>query len=345
VLLGSVGVLFAPQLLALMGADAEVRRIGTGYTRVLLGGEASVILLFLGNAAFRAAGNAAVAMRVLLVANALNIVLDPCFIFGLGPFPRLGVTGAAVATTIGRGIGALLAVLTLFSGRERLRLSLASLRPRPAIMATVLRLAGPAAFQYLAGSASWAVMARLLADFGSQAVAGYTIAIRLVIFAILPAFGLANAAATLVGQALGARDTARAERAAWTAARYNAWLLGITGVLFLLFASPVVARFTDDVVVRDEAVRCLRILALGFPIYGLGMVLTQAFNGAGDTWTPTWLNVLCFWVLELPLAWLLMGPAGLGPTGAYIAITVAFCTLALAGWVVFRRGAWQQRTV
>ena len=343
--LGSLGSIFAPQLLALMGASPEVLAEGTGFARVMLGGEASVILLFLLNAAFRGAGDAAIAMRVLLVSNAINIVLGPCFIFGVGPFPHLGVTGAAVATTIGRGIGALLAFLTLVSGHHRLRVALKDFVPDLIQMRALLRLAGSATFQFIISTASWIGLVRIIAVFGSVGLAGYTVAIRLLIFALLPAWGVANAAATLVGQNLGAGKPERAEQSVWVACRYNLVFLSVLGVLFVAFAPTLTGAFGHDAEVSRVAALGLRIMSIGFPCYAFGMVVMQAFNGAGDTWTPTWLNFMIFWCWEIPLAWLLAKPFGWGATGGFAAIPIAFSTLAAVGAVLFHRGKWKTRTV
>ena len=343
--LGIAGVLLAPDLLRVMGASPAVIATGSGYTRVILGGEVSVVLLFILNGAFRGAGDPSIAMRVLWIANSINIVLGPCLIFGVGPFPRLGVTGAAVATTIGRGTGALLAFAAMIRPGGRLRVRLRQFIPDPRLIRQLVGLGASASLQFLVGTASWIGLTRLLASFGSEAVAGYTVALRLVIFAILPAWGLSNAAATMVGQGLGARKPDRAERAVWTACRYNLVFLGLLGVIFLIAAPWLAARFGHDPVMTGYAARCLRIIAAGFPLYAFGMVLTQAFNGAGDTWTPTWLNFLVFWCWEIPLAWLLARPLGVGSDGAFIAIAVAFSTLAGAAALVFRRGRWKLQRV
>ena len=343
--LGTLGSIFAPQLLAMMGASPDVLGQGTGFARVMLGGEASVILLFLLNAAFRGAGDAAIAMRVLLISNAINIVLGPCLIFGVGPFPQLGVTGAAIATTIGRGTGALIAFLTLLSGQHRLRVGLKHFSPDLAQMRSLVRLAGSATFQFVIGTASWIGLVRIVSLFGSVALAGYTVAIRLLIFALLPAWGLANAAATLVGQNLGAGKPERAERSVWVACQYNLVFLTALGIIFVAFAPPLTSLFGNDPDVARVAALGLRLMAIGFPCYAFGMVVMQAFNGAGDTWTPTWLNFLVFWCWEIPLAWLLAKPLGWGSAGAFAAIPIAFSTLALAGAILFRRGKWRVQRV
>jgi putative MATE family efflux protein len=345
VALGVVGVVLAPKLLGVMGASPAVIATGSGYTRVILGGEVSVVLLFVLNGAFRGAGDPSIAMRVLWIANGINIVLGPCLIFGVGPFPRLGVTGAAVATTIGRGTGALLAFTAMVRPGGRLLVRLRQFVPDRRLMRQLVALGSSASLQFLVGTASWIGLTRLLATFGSEAVAGYTVALRMVIFAILPAWGLSNAAATMVGQGLGAHKPERAEQAVWTACRYNLAFLGLLGIIFLIAAPGIAALFGHDPVMTHYAVRCLRIIAAGFPLYAFGMVLTQAFNGAGDTWTPTWLNFFVFWCWEIPLAWLLAKPLGLGSDGAFIAIAVAFSTLAGAAAIVFRRGRWKLQQV
>jgi putative MATE family efflux protein len=345
VALGATGFILAPTLLRLMGASEAVVATGTGYARVLLGGEATVILLFLMNAAFRGAGDATIAMRVLWVANGFNLLLDPLLIFGLGPFPELGVTGAAVSTTVGRGIGVLLQLWVLFSGRGRLGVARRHLAPDFKLMGSLIRLSATGTFQMIVGMVSWIGLVRILATFGSAALAGYTVAIRIVIFALLPSWGLSNAAATMVGQGLGARKPDRAEQAVWIAANYNAAFLTVLGVAFFLAAEPMIRLFTPDPEVVRYATLCLRIVSLGFPLYAYGMVLTQSFNGAGDAWTPTWLNLFCFWLWELPLAWLLARTLGLGPAGGFIAITVSYATLAFASGVLFQRGKWKEREV
>jgi putative MATE family efflux protein len=290
-------------------------------------------------------------MRTLWIANGINIVLGPLLILGPGPLPALGVTGAAVATTIGRGTGAAVAIWQLTRTRPpgapaaRVRLGGADLRPDRAQLASLVRLSSAAALQSLVGTASWIGLVRIVALFGSAALAGYTVAIRLVIFALLPAWGLSNAAATLVGQSLGAKEPGRAERAVWLTGHYCAAFLGGVGLLFLAFARPLIAVFTPDPAVAAVGVTCLRVVATGFVLYAYGMVFTAAFNGAGDTRTPTWLNLLVFWAFEIPLAWVLAVPLGWGPTGAFAAIAVSFSMLAVASGALFRRGRWKTRAV
>src|SRR5437763_6705604 len=345
VLLGGLGVALAPHLLALMGASPAVLQIGSGYTRVMLGGEATIVVLFVVNAVFRGAGDAAIAMRVLWLANAINIVLGPCFIFGLGPFPELGVTGAAVATTIGRGTGALYAISRLLRPGSRIAVQRRHLRIDMPVMRTVARLSGSGALQSIIGMASWIGLVRIVATFGSQALAGYTIGIRIVIFALLPSWGMSNAAATMVGQALGARDPDRAERSVWRACLYNLLFLCFLGIAFVVFARTIVSAFTADEAVRAFATDCLRIIAAGFPFYAYGMVVSQSFNGAGDTVTPTMLNLIVFWLWEIPLAWALAMALGMGPRGAFVAVAVAFSTLAVAAGAIFRRGGWKRTAI
>jgi len=345
VVLGAAGALLAPKLLALMGASPEVIQAGRGYATIMLGGEAAIIVLFVSNAIFRGAGDAAIAMRVLWLANIINIVLGPLLIFGPGPFPALGVTGAAIATTTGRSIGAIYALIRLFRQASRIPVARRHVRIDVGVMRQILSLSGSATLQNLIGMASWIGLVRILAGYGDEALAGYTIAVRLIIFALLPSWGLSNAAATMVGQSLGARKPDRAEQAVWKAGAYNGRFLVAVGVLYFVAAPLILRIFTDDPAVTDYAVHCLRIVALGYPLYAYGMVLTQSFNGAGDTWTPTWLNLFCFWIFEIPLAWALAGPGGLGPSGVFWAIMAAFSLLALASAVLFRQGRWKTRVV
>jgi putative MATE family efflux protein len=343
-----IAALAAPNaafLLRVMGASDSVVASGLGFTTVMLGGNATVLLLFMLNAVFRGAGDAAIAMRVLWLGNILNIVLGPCFIFGLGPFPQLGVTGAAVATNIGRGTAVICQLVVLLRGSGRVHLAARHLRLDFSLMRSVLRLSGSGTIQILIGTASYIGLVRILSAFGSPALAGYTIGMRVILFALLPAFGVSNAAATMVGQNLGAGHPERAERAVWKAAQYNMIFLGATGVVFFFGARLIAGLFTTDPAVQPYAVSCLRIVSLGFVFYAYGMVLTQAFNGAGDTWTPTVINLLVFWVWEIPLAWWLSAHAGLGPRGVFMALTIAYSTLAVVSAVIFRRGAWKRSSV
>lgn len=343
--LGAAGAVLAPDLLRIMGAGPDVLATGTGFARVMLGGSASVFMLFVINAALRGAGDAAVAMRVLWFANALNIVLGPLFIFGVGPFPDMGVAGAAVATTIGRTAGAVYAVSRLWKGAGHIVVHREHLAVRISAMVKLARLCAVGTFQILISTAAWIGLIRILASFGSVVIAGYGIAIRMVIFAMLPAFGLSNAAATMVGQSLGAGDPARAEKSVWTASRYNLAFLGALGVVFVTLAPWIVAAFTSEPDVAHVATLALRIIGLGFPLYAFGMVMTQSFNGAGDTWTPTWINLFVFWLLEIPVAWMLSKHTTLGYRGGFVAVLIAYTALALVSAALFRRGTWKTTRV
>jgi putative MATE family efflux protein len=343
--IGLVGGWFAGDILRLMGADAAVVEQGTAYARVMLGGNATVFLIFVINAIFRGAGDASLAMRTLILANTLNLILDPCFIFGWGPFPEMGVTGAAVATNIGRGVGVLYQLWHLTGKPSRIRIHWSDLRPRAESLLVIIRTSGNGIAQMLIATTSWVGLFKILAAFGSPVLAGYTIAIRVVIFALMPAWGLANAGSTLVGQNLGANQPDCAAAAVKIAARFNAVLLGTVGFVFIVFARPIVGLFTQDPEVFTQAVRALWIVSLAFPLYAVGMCLEGAFNGSGDTATPTRLNFFCFWCGQVPLAWLLAGPLGLGPLGVYIAVPVSFTVLTLWSGVLFLRGDWKRKKI
>ena len=345
VIVGVLGVLFAPNLLGIMGAAPDVIAMGQSYTRIMLGGNIVILLIFLINAIFRGAGDAAIALRVLTIANGINLVLCPMLMFGVGPFPRLGVAGAAIGTTIGRGVGVLYQFYRLWRRDGRVVIHREQLALKAVVMKTLLRLSGTGTFQVFVGMASWIGLTRINASFGTEALAGYAIAIRIIIFALLPAWGLANAAATMVGQSLGAGKPERGEQAVWRAAFYNLVFLGVAGLGFVVFANPIAHAFTKDPAVASIAAECLRIISYGYLFYAYGMVLTNSFNGAGDTWTPTWLNLFCFWLWEIPLAWVLARHFNLGPQGVAWAVTIAFSTLAVASAVLFRRGRWKLKTV
>ena len=345
VVIGIVATPLAPRLMALMGASPWVLEHGIAFTRVMLACNFTVVTLFMVNAIFRGAGDAAIAMRTLWIANWINIALGPCLIFGLGPFPKLGIVGAAIATNIGRGTGALIALIRLFRGGGRINIRREHLHIQPSVMVRLVRLSGTATFQVFIAMASWIGLVRIISSFGSNAVAGYTFGIRVILFALLPSWGMANAAATMVGQALGAKNPDRAERAVWQAGFYNMIFLGGVGIVFVLFAPQIIWFYTDVPDVAKYGVDCLRIVAYGFLFYAYGMVLGQSFNGAGDTRTPTILNLFVFWLWEIPLAYVLSVKLGLGPRGVFIAITVAFSTLAVASALVFRRGKWKAKVV
>jgi len=304
-----------------------------------------VLLLFLINAIFRGPGDAAIAMRCLWIANACNMVLDPILIFGVGPIPALGVTGAALATTIGRGIGVLYQFYRLAGRDRRFVIERRHLRLDGGVMRSLIRLSSTGIFQILISTTSWVGLVRVIATFGTEAVAGYTVAIRVILFALLPSWGLSNAAATMVGQSLGAGKPERAERSVWRAGFYNMLFLGAAGLVFILLAPGIVAVFTEDPAVARHAVQALRIVSAGYLFYAYGMVFTNSFNGAGDTTTPTLINVVCFWMLEIPVAYLLARTLGFGPPGVFAAIVIAFAVLAVVSGLIFRRGGWKARMV
>lgn len=339
---GIIGVIFAPDILWLMGASPSVIRDGANYTRIVLGGNIVIMLLFLNNAIFRGAGDAAIAMRVLWLANALNMILGPLLIFGIGPFPKLGVTGAALATTMGRGIGALYQLRNLTNGRSLIHIRRRDLRLQPHLVFEMLKVSLGGMGQFLVHSASWIFMVRILSTFGSAAVAGYTIAIRTIIFTILPSWGLANAAATLVGQNLGAKQPERAEKSVWTAAFYNMLFLGTVSVVYFIFARDILHIYSDDPEVVRNGVLCLRIICLGYIFYAYGMVIGQSFNGAGDTRTPTVMNLFCFWIVQIPVAFVLAKILNMGSAGVFTAQASSFSLLAVISIVLFRQGRWKQ---
>ncbi len=346
IVIAVIGIFFTEELLLLMGASPGVIEQGSTYCRIMLGGSVVVLLLFLANAAFRGAGDAWIAMRSLWIANALNVVLCFLLIHGIeGVIPSLGVTGAAIATTSARGAGAIYVIWKMLKGGGRLHVMRKHLRPSPMLMKSIARLSVSGTFQMFIGTASWIALIRVMSNFGSEALAGYTIGIRILLFALLPAFGLGNAAATMVGQSLGARDPDRGERAVWIASFYGAIFLGAIGVLFFVGANPLVSHFTEEPEVLRYAVECLRIVAIGYPFYAYGMIVTQAFNGAGDTWTPTWLNFFVFWLFEIPLAYVWAFHTDIGPQGVFYSIAISFTVMAGIAVLLFKRGAWKLKAV
>ncbi|HZT00005.1 MAG TPA: MATE family efflux transporter [Terriglobales bacterium] len=344
-LVGVPCFIFAPKLLQLMGATPDIVATGSGYARLALGGSGAILMLFLNNAIFRGAGDAAIAMRLLWVSNVINLVLDPCLIFGLGPFPRMGVTGAALATFTGRSIGVLYQFYRLGKGTDRLPSLVRHLRVNLAVLWRLLRVSITGILQFAIAHTSWIGLVRIVSTFGAAALAGYTIAIRIIIFVILPSWGLSNAAATLVGQNLGAKKPDRAESSVWRTGFYNMVFLGAVGVVLIVFAEPVVRLFTQDREVVPLAASCLRILSYGNIGYAYGMVMLQSFNGAGDTITPTWVNLFGFWFLEIPLAYWLAIPMNLRSKGVFFSIVIAEGCIAAAGIVLFRRGRWKEQKI
>ncbi len=342
VIISILGIIFAADILRIMGASAIVVKEGAVFTRIMLGGSLAIILLFLINGIFRGAGDAAMAMKSLWIASLLNIILCPLLINGYGPFPELGLKGAAIATVIGRSTGVLYQCYHLFKGKGTIKLKRWHFKWDAPVAKNILNVAWPATFQFVIQSGSWIVLAALVAYTGhTEASAGYQVAIRNMVFFIMPAWGLSNAAATLVGQNLGAKQPLRAEQSVWLTAKYNALFMAAVMLLFLFFASPIVSIYTKEPEVHRYGTMALQIIGSGYIFYGIGMVMIQALNGAGDTKTPTWINLIGFWAFQVPLAWILSMPLGMGPVGSFIAIPVAESILALAAWYYFRKGKWK----
>jgi putative MATE family efflux protein len=343
--LGLPFLFLAPWLLGMMGATPAIIASGANYTRIALGGSGVVLLLFLNNAIFRGAGDAAIAMRLLWVSNILNLIFDPCLIFGLGPFPKLGVTGAALATFSGRGIGVLYQFYRLGKGTERIRILGRHMRLQGAVLWRLIRVSITGILQFVISQASWIGLVRIVSLFGAPALAAYTIAIRIVIFAILPSWGLSNAAATLVGQNLGANHPDRARKAVYRTGLWNMLFLGSVGIVFIVFAPWIINLFTQDPAVVGTAIHCLRIFSCGNIAFAYGMVMLQAFNGAGDTLTPTYVNLFGFWILEIPLAWWLAMHTGLRVNGVFVSVIVAQSVIVLISVVLFRQGRWARQRI
>jgi len=346
IVISVVGIVLAPNILHAMGADANTIAIGSTYTRIDIGGSIVIMMLFLINGIFRGAGDASMAMKSLWLANICNIILCPLFIRGFGPIPAFGLTGAAMATTTGRGIGVCYQLYHLFKGKSTIQIHRKHLNIDWSIIKSLIKIASPATLQFIIGSCGWIVIARLVAQTGqSAASAGYQTAIRVVIFFILPAWGMGNAAATLVGQNLGAKELKRAEDSVYKAAWYNAIFMGTVSIIFLTLASPIIWFFTNNAQVHDIAVQALRIITTGYIFYGIGMVMGSAFNGAGDTWTPTWINLFCFWVFQIPFAYILTITLKMGPLGSFISIPVAYALVTIVTFIYFKRGKWKKVAV
>ncbi|WP_248723318.1 MATE family efflux transporter [Seonamhaeicola sp. ML3] len=336
-----VGVLFPKEILGLMGGEADLIEEGYGYTQVLLGGNVTIMLLFLINAIFRGAGDASIAMKVLILSNGLNIILDPIFIFGLGPIPAYGVQGAAIATTIGRGVAVIFQLTVLFYGYGKIKIAFKDLVIRVGVMLNLIKVSLGGIGQFLIGTSSWVFLMRIMSEFGSEVLAGYTIAIRVMMFTLMPAWGMSNAAATLVGQNLGAQKPDRAELSVWKTGKYSSFFMGFVSVIYLVFAPQIISLFNTTLDVVKYGSLCLRVIAAGYVFYGYGMVVINAFNGAGDTKTPTKINFICFWLLQLPFAYLMAFNLDFGPIGVFWAITVAEILIAIMAIVWFRKGNWK----
>ncbi|MBL7700620.1 MAG: MATE family efflux transporter [Ferruginibacter sp.] len=341
IIVSIIGFFFPREILLLMGASAKVAEENYLFTQIMLTGNIVIMLLFINNAIFRGAGNASIAMWVLILANAINMILDPLLILGIGPFPKLGVVGAAVATTTGRTVAVLLQFYFLFNGKSLIKLAVKQFAIKKELVRNILSTSAGGMFQFIIGSCSWIFLAMIIAESGTAAVSGYGTAIRICIFTILPAWGLANAAATLVGQNLGANQPDRAEKSVWRTAFITFCFFAIVAVVFFLFGEALMRFFTQDEAAVAAGTECLHILAVGYVFFAYGMIISQAFNGAGDTRTPTYINLFVFWVLQIPLAWLLAKFLKMGPTGVYVAIGVSETVLAIVSIIIFKKGKWK----
>ena len=336
-----IGVLYPKEILSLMGGESSLIEEGFGYTKIILGGNITVMLLFLINAIFRGAGNASIAMWALILSNGLNIILDPMFIFGFGPIPAYGVEGAAIATTIGRGTAVVVQLFILFYGVGKIKIKFKDIVLRVVVMMNLIKVSLGGIGQFLIGTSSWAFLMRIMSEFGSEVLAGYTIAIRIMMFTMMPAWGLSNAAATLVGQNLGAKQPKRAEESVWKTGKYSAYFMGIVSLVYIFFAPTFLGWFSDNSAVVKYGALCLQVIAAGYIFYGYGMVVIQSFNGAGDTKTPTYINFVCFWIFQLPLAYMTAIWLDFGPIGVFVSITLAEVLIAIIGIILFKKGKWK----
>jgi putative MATE family efflux protein len=341
IVLGTVGLIFAGDILKLMGGEPELIEEGIGYTQIMYGGNLSILLLFLINGIFRGAGNAAIAMRSLWLANGINIILDPILIFGLGSIPEFGVAGAAIATTTGCSIGVIYQLYHLFNGKSIIHIAWHNIVLRWKTMKELIKVSSGGIAQFLIESASWIFLVRVVSEFGADALAGYTIAFRIIVFTLLPSWGMANAAATLVGQNLGAKQPDRAETSVWRTAMYNGGFLLVVSIVFFVFAEPILSIFTDVAAVQEIGKSALQIICFGYVFFSYGMVVGQAFNGAGDTRTPMWISLVVFWIIQIPLAWWLAMSLGLESDGVFISIAVCHSIYAVIAMVLFKRGKWK----
>lgn len=343
VIISILGIVFATDMLMWMGSSKESALYGTSFVQIMMGGSTSIMLLFLINGIFRGAGNAAIAMKSLWLANICNIILCPILINGFGPIPAFGLTGAAIATTTGRSIGVLYQLYNLFNGKGVIKMVLAYITPDIEQIKAIVKIAAPGVLQFVIASCSWIFLAKLVATTGGdQGSAGYQTALRIMMFFILPAWGLSGAAATLVGQNLGAKQVERAEKSVFVTAKYNVIFMAVIMVITLSAAHPIISFFTNDVVVLNIAVEALQIVSLGYVFYGIGMVLINAFNGAGDTWTPTKINFFGFWLFQIPLAYFLAKHLKMGPTGVFMAIPIAEACITIAGYILYKKGKWKR---
>ncbi len=342
VIVGIIGIFYAKEILGLMGGEPDLIAEGYGYTQWLIGGNITILLLFLINAIFRGAGDASIAMWTLVLSNGLNIILDPIFIFGLGPIPEYGVMGAGIATNIGRGTAVLFQLGILFFGWSRIKLGIRDMIVRVKTMLNLIEVSLGGIAQFFIGTSSWVFLMRIMSEFGSDVLAGYTIAIRVMMFTFMPAWGMSNAAATLVGQNLGAKKPDRAERSAWITGKYNAWFMAILSLIYLFFAENIIRLFNEEPIVVENGTLCLQIIAAGYIFYAYGMVISQAFNGAGDTRTPTKINFIAFWIFQLPFAYLASITFELGPLGVFLAILLAEILLSVIAMVWFKKGRWKK---
>tara|TARA_R110002049_G_scaffold306714_1_gene505662 strand:+ start:942 stop:2351 length:1410 start_codon:yes stop_codon:yes gene_type:complete len=342
IITGIFGAIYSKEILGLMGGSSELIQEGHGYTQLMIGGNISILLLFLINAIFRGAGDASVAMWILVLSNGLNIILDPIFIFGWGPITEYGVMGAAIATNIGRGTAVLFQLIILFFGWSKIKISISDIVIRFKVMTNIIKVSAGGIAQFLIGTSSWIFLMRIMSEFGSEVLAGYTIAIRVIMFSLMPSWGMSNAAATLVGQNLGANKPDRAEESVWKTGKYNAIFMFSISLIYLFFAENIILSFNNTPQVVEYGTLCLQIIAAGYVFYAYGMVLTQAFNGAGDTNTPTKINLLIFWVLQLPFAYIMTMTFEFGAIGVFLAISIAEVLLTLVSYILFKKGKWKE---
>ena len=342
IITGIIGAIYSKEILGLMGGSTELIQEGHGYTRLMIGGNITILLLFLINAIFRGAGDASVAMWILVLSNGLNIILDPIFIFGWGPIPEYGVMGAAIATNIGRGTAVLFQLIILFYGWSKIKIGISDIVIRFKVMMNIIKVSAGGIAQFLIGTSSWIFLMRIMSEFGSEVLAGYTIAIRVIMFSLMPSWGMSNAAATLVGQNLGANKPDRAEASVWKTGKYNAIFMFSISIIYLCFAEKIIMLFNTTPQVVEYGTLCLQIIAAGYVFYAYGMVLTQAFNGAGDTRTPTKINFLIFWVLQLPFAYVMAITFKFGAVGVFLAISIAEILLTVLSYVLFKKGKWKE---